>query len=106
MFKPHVTVATIVHAKDKFLVVEEWVNGKPTWNQPAGHLEADETLLAAAERELFEETGIKGRPQKLLKIHQWIAPDNTPLFAFSLHWNCLSVVIPSHKIAISLAAIG
>lgn len=86
LFKPHVTVATIVHAKDKFLVVEEWVNGKPTWNQPAGHLEADESLLAAAERELLEETGIKGKPQKLIKIHQWIAPDKTPFirFLFSL----------------------
>lgn len=86
MFKPHVTVATIVHAKDKFLVVEEWVNGKPTWNQPAGHLEVDESLLAAAERELFEETGITGKPEKLLKIHQWIAPDKTPFirFLFSL----------------------
>lgn len=86
MFRPHITVATIVHAQDKFLVVEEWVNGKPTWNQPAGHLEANETLLAAAERELFEETGIKGKPQKLIKIHQWVAPDNTPFirFLFSL----------------------
>lgn len=86
MFRPHITVATIVHAQDKFLVVEEWVNGKPTWNQPAGHLEADETLLTAAERELFEETGIKAKPQKLIKIHQWVAPDNTPFirFLFSL----------------------
>ncbi len=45
MFKPHVTVACIVHAEDKFLVVEETINGKALWNQPAGHLEADETLL-------------------------------------------------------------
>ena len=28
MFKPHVTVATIVHAEGKFLVVEETINGK------------------------------------------------------------------------------
>lgn len=43
MFKPHVTVACVVHAKGKFLVVEETINGKALWNQPAGHLEADET---------------------------------------------------------------
>ena len=28
MFKPHVTVACVVHAKGKFLVVEEPLNGK------------------------------------------------------------------------------
>ncbi|HHR5900571.1 TPA: NUDIX domain-containing protein [Providencia alcalifaciens] len=86
MFKPNVTVATLVHAQDRFLVVEEWVNNKPTWNQPAGHLEANETLLQAAARELYEETGIVGEPQKLIKIHQWIAPDNTQFirFLFSL----------------------
>ena len=45
MFKPHVTVACVVHAEGKFLVVEETINGKALWNQPAGHLEADETLV-------------------------------------------------------------
>ncbi len=48
MFKPHVTVACVVHAEGKFLVVEETINGKALWNQPAGHLEADETLVEAA----------------------------------------------------------
>ncbi len=48
MFKPHVTVACVVHAQGKFLVVEESINGKALWNQPAGHLEANETLLQAA----------------------------------------------------------
>ncbi|MDI8800048.1 NUDIX domain-containing protein, partial [Salmonella enterica subsp. enterica serovar Montevideo] len=42
--------------EDKFLVVEETINGKSLWNQPAGHLEADETLAQAAARELWEET--------------------------------------------------
>ncbi len=55
MFKPHVTVACVVHAEGKFLVVEETINGKALWNQPAGHLEADETLVEAAARELWEE---------------------------------------------------
>ena len=83
MFKPHVTVACVVHAQGKFLVVEETIRGKPLWNQPAGHLEADETLIAAAERELWEETGIRATPQSLLKIHQWIAPDRTPFLRFA-----------------------
>ncbi|WP_146742158.1 NUDIX domain-containing protein, partial [Lonsdalea populi] len=59
MFKPHVTVANIVQAEGRFLVVEETVNGKSLWNQPAGHLEAEETLIQAASRELYEETGVK-----------------------------------------------
>ena len=62
MFKPHVTVACVVHARGKFLVVEESINGKALWNQPAGHLEANETLLQAAKRELWEETGIHAEP--------------------------------------------
>lgn len=82
MFKPHVTVACIVHAEDKFLVVEETINGKALWNQPAGHTEADETLVQAAARELWEETGIKAQPQHFIRMHQWIAPDRTPFCVF------------------------
>ncbi|MGO0672845.1 NUDIX hydrolase [Citrobacter werkmanii] len=82
MFKPHVTVACIVNAEDKFLVVEETINGKTLWNQPAGHLEADETLVQAAARELWEETGINAQPQHFIRMHQWIAPDRTPFLRF------------------------
>lgn len=92
MFKPHVTVACVVQAQGKFLVVEETINGKALWNQPAGHLEADETLLQAASRELWEETGIRALPQHFLRMHQWLAPDNTPflrfLFAIDLDEMC------------------
>ncbi len=82
MFKPHVTVACVVQAQGKFLVVEETINGKATWNQPAGHLEADETLIEAATRELYEETGICAQPQTFIRMHQWIAPDKTPFLRF------------------------
>lgn len=82
MFKPHVTVACIVHAGGELLVVEERVNGYATWNQPAGHLEADETLLQAAQRELSEETGITHPVEYFLGVQQWIAPDKTPFVRF------------------------
>ncbi|OTA19690.1 NUDIX hydrolase [Xenorhabdus beddingii] len=82
MFSPHITVACLVHAENKFLVVEELINGKFLWNQPAGHLEADETLQEAAERELWEETGIRSQIQAFLKLYQWVAPDGTPFIRF------------------------
>lgn len=82
MFKPNVTVACIVHAKGKFLVVEETISGKALWNQPAGHLEANETLAQAMQRELWEETGLHAEPQHFIRLHQWIAPDTTPFLRF------------------------
>lgn len=82
MFKPHVTVACMVQAEGELLVVEEQVKGRATWNQPAGHLEADETLLEAARRELREETGIDCPVGYFLGVQQWIAPDNTPFVRF------------------------
>jgi len=96
MFKPHVTVACIVHAEDKFLVVEETIGGKALWNQPAGHLEADETLLEAAQRELWEETGIRATPDAFVRMHQWIAPDKTPFlrFLFSIELDAICATEP------------
>ncbi|PLV57084.1 NUDIX domain-containing protein [Erwinia sp. B116] len=99
MFKPHVTVATVVQAEGQFLVVEERVRGRATLNQPAGHLEANETLLQAAVRELSEETGIDAVPQAFLAMHQWIAPDNTPFlrFLFSLDLPAMVETYPQDK---------
>ncbi|MFV9685978.1 NUDIX domain-containing protein [Pantoea sp. ARC607] len=82
MFKPHVTVACLVQAEGELLVVEETINGRATWNQPAGHLEADETVQEAAARELYEETGIAAQMHYFIGIHQWIAPDSTPFVRF------------------------
>lgn len=56
-FLPHVTVATVVEDNGRFLLVEEWSSGQLVYNQPAGHLDPDETLLEAAVRETLEETG-------------------------------------------------
>ena len=74
MHKPNVTMACVVHCQGKFLFVEEIEYGKRTLNQPAGHLEKDESILQGASRELYEETGIRAEMQKLIKIYQWHAP--------------------------------
>lgn len=74
MHKPNIALACVVHCKGKFLFVEEMEDGKRTLNQPAGHLEQNETLLEAAKRELFEETGIEAEISSLIRVYQWQAP--------------------------------
>ncbi len=54
---PHVTVATVVFRRGRYLFVEESIDGRNVLNQPAGHLEPGETLIEAAYRETLEETG-------------------------------------------------
>ena len=54
--KIHLTVATVVTKGDKYLMVREMVNGVEVINQPAGHVEVGEDVLAAAVRETLEET--------------------------------------------------
>ena len=68
---PHVTVATVVPMDDRFLLVEESVHGRLVINQPAGHLEPDETLHAAALRETLEETAWHVELDCLVGVQQW-----------------------------------
>ena len=46
-WKPNVTVAAIAEQDNYFLVVEEDANSHIVFNQPAGHLEKNETLISA-----------------------------------------------------------
>ncbi|NMP32403.1 NUDIX hydrolase [Thalassotalea sp. M1531] len=74
-FKPNTTVAAIVHCKGKFLLVEEKENDRTVYNQPAGHLEAKENLIAAMQRELEEETGLLLSPDYLSGIYYFHRPE-------------------------------
>ena len=61
-FLPHTTVATVLEKDGKFLLVEEFSQGRRVLNQPAGHLEPKEspssmTLMASA----TSDTALQGR---------------------------------------------
>ena len=86
VWKPHVTVAAVVERNGKYLLVEEDTEDGLLFNQPAGHLEPGESLVAGAEREALEESAYEFRAAELVGIYSWRHPsrDVTYLrFAFT-----------------------
>lgn len=73
---PHVTVATIIERDNRFLMVYEEADGKQVYNQPAGHLDPDETLREAAIRETLEETGWTVKLTGVVGVNLYTAPSN------------------------------
>ena len=71
---PDVTVAAVAETAGRFLVVEERINRQLVLNQPAGHVERGETLLAAVAREAREETAWRFQPQALVGVYLWRNP--------------------------------
>jgi 8-oxo-dGTP pyrophosphatase MutT (NUDIX family) len=73
-WQPDVTVATVVVRDGRLLCVEERVGGRIVINQPAGHLEPDESLADAALRETREETGWDVQLTAFIGAYQWKSP--------------------------------
>ncbi|MDR2926494.1 MAG: NUDIX hydrolase [Azoarcus sp.] len=68
-WKPNVTVAAVIERQGRFLLVEEETSNGLRLNQPAGHLEAGESLLCAVARETVEETAHSFAPEYLVGIY-------------------------------------
>jgi 8-oxo-dGTP pyrophosphatase MutT (NUDIX family) len=84
--KPDVTVAAVTESAGRFLCVEERINHRLVYNQPAGHVENGETLLEAVVREVREETAWTFEPEALLGVYLWRNPASgrsTLRFAFT-----------------------
>ena len=79
-FRPDVTVATVVERDGRFLMVEETAAGRRVFNQPAGHLEPDESLVEAAIRETLEETAWRISVDALLGLYLWQSPVDQKTF--------------------------
>jgi 8-oxo-dGTP pyrophosphatase MutT (NUDIX family) len=71
MWKPSVTVAAVVEHNGRFLFVEEESDGLVVINQPAGHLDPNESLPAAVSREVLEETRFRFTPKSLVGVYLW-----------------------------------
>ncbi|MDN3639835.1 NUDIX hydrolase [Simiduia curdlanivorans] len=73
---PHITVAVILEQDGKYLFVRENTDQGIRINQPAGHVEAGESLAQAACRETLEETGYKVTLAGFVSLSSYTAPSN------------------------------
>ncbi len=77
---PYLTVATVVEREGCFLLVQEYADNALVYNQPAGHLDDNETIAAAAVRETLEETAWDVALDALVGIYHWRHPDHAMTF--------------------------
>jgi 8-oxo-dGTP pyrophosphatase MutT (NUDIX family) len=71
IWKPSVTVAAVIERGGRFLFVQERIDGRLVLNQPAGHLDPGESLIAACRREVLEETAHLFEPRALVGVYRW-----------------------------------
>ncbi len=75
-WKPNVTVAAVIERNRRFLFVEETSKGSLVLNQPAGHLEENESLIDAVKREVLEESGWHFTPHRVTGIYLYTSPSS------------------------------
>jgi 8-oxo-dGTP pyrophosphatase MutT (NUDIX family) len=81
---PGITVAAVIEDRGRFLLVEELIQGRHVLNQPAGHLDPGESLVAACVREVLEETAHRFVPTALVGIYRWVyAPKDVTFVRFA-----------------------
>ena len=68
-WKPNVTVAAVIERDRRFLLVEEQTSQGLCLNNPAGHLDPDESLVQACSRETLEETAHAFTPTALVGVY-------------------------------------
>ena len=77
---PRAGASAAVFRGNEVLLIERGKGAlKGRWSLPGGHIEAGETAIAAARREVLEETGIEAHLEGLQDLHDLIlrAPDGS-----------------------------
>lgn len=88
---PHITVAALVEREGLFLMVEEKTQQGLRFNQPAGHVEPGEGLLAACVRETQEETQWLVEPLGFIGCYTYQNPAGTLYYRFAFKAQLLSL---------------
>lgn len=100
--QPKLGAIAVVHHDGRFLLVKRKKEPNAnTWGFPGGHVELGETGLAAAARELFEETGVVGKADRYLTSIDAITVDGDDNVLF--HY-LLAVVVCTYQSGTPVAA--
>lgn len=101
-FTPHITVATVVEDNGRFLLVHEKEHEQEQLclNQPAGHVQAGETLPQAAFRETLEKTGWQVEITHYLGLYIYQATLGGAVY----YRHCFSATPISHDRCLRLSA--
>lgn len=75
--------ALITNPEGKALMI---LSPKRGWEIPGGQVEVGEDLLAALQREVWEETGVTIAIQPLTGVYSNIKPPTKVIFAFRAEW--------------------
>ena len=76
IWTPHATVAVVVEQEGRYLLVKESSHGDTVYNQPAGHVEENESIFDAATREALEESGWEVELKSIIGLYTYKAPSN------------------------------
>jgi len=68
-WQTHITVAAVIHKDNKYLLVTDTTRDGLKLNQPAGHLDENESIIDAVIREVKEEAGVIFFPKYIIGIY-------------------------------------
>ena len=84
--EPRIRVSALLRWGDGILLCRHEKRGKAVWLLPGGGVHAGETLMAALERELAEEVGIRSPPfEGPIALVDSIAPERTLVSKHVVH---------------------
>lgn len=79
-------VGGVVLCGEKALLVRRALGNAGDWAIPGGYVEHDESIEAAVQREVFEETGVQAELDGLIAVRNRVTPvENGAYFIFLLH---------------------
>ncbi len=71
-----ISAGAVIVQDQRVLLVRHYVPDEfDFWVPPGGKLEGDESIFACAERETFEETGLRVRAERIVYVQEFVAPD-------------------------------